>query len=71
MHGWSTFASRMNHWHIQTHKTHHGPNMGEATTFPFIIFSVISQGNYIHMSFCPRTPKLEVSKFPKLGFPTF
>ncbi len=24
----------MNHRQIRTHKTHHGPNLGEATTFP-------------------------------------
>jgi hypothetical protein len=49
------------------HKTHHGPNLGEATTFPFIVFSLLGHGAYTHMSFCLRTPKLGVLKFSKLG----
>jgi hypothetical protein len=48
----------MNHEHAQIHKTHHGPNLGEATTFPFIIFFVISHEGCIHMSFCPGIPNL-------------
>jgi hypothetical protein len=56
----------MNHKHTQTHKVHHGPNLGEATTFPLIVFFVISHGGYIQMSFFPKTPKLRILKFPKL-----
>jgi hypothetical protein len=41
------------------HKTHHGPNLGEATTFPFIVSSAILHGGHIQMAFCPRTPKWE------------
>jgi hypothetical protein len=41
---------------------------GEVTTFPLIILSMISHRGYIQMSFCPRIPKLGVSKFWKLGF---
>ncbi len=41
---------------------------GEATTFPLIIFFVPSHMAYTRMSFCLKTPKLGVSKFPKLGF---
>ncbi len=32
--GWNTFGAQMNHRHTQTHKTHHDPNLKEATTFP-------------------------------------
>ncbi len=60
----------MNHKHTQIHKTHHNLDLGEATTFPLIVFSVISHRGYIQMSFCLGIPKLGVSKFPKLGVPT-
>jgi hypothetical protein len=43
------------------------PDLREATTFPFYVFSMISHGGCIQMSFCPGTPKLGVSKFSKLG----
>ncbi len=42
-----------------THKTHHGPNSGEATTFPHIVFSATLRGGYIQMALFPETPKLE------------
>jgi hypothetical protein len=70
VHNWSTFSARTSHMHTQTHKTHHGPNLGEVTTFPLIIFFVISHRGCIQMSFCPQTPNLGVSKFPKLGLLT-
>jgi hypothetical protein len=59
----------VNHGHTQTHKTHHDLNLEEATTFPLIVFSMINHGGYIQMSFCPKTPKLGVPKFSKLGLP--
>jgi hypothetical protein len=67
MHSWITFGARMNHGHTWTHKTHHGPNLGEATTFPLILFSVISHKGCTQMSFCLGIPKLGVPKFSKLG----
>jgi hypothetical protein len=42
-----------------THKTHHGPDSGEATTFPHIVFSATLCGGYIQMALFPQTPKLE------------
>ncbi len=47
MHSWSTFGAWTNHGHTQTHKTHHGPNLKEATNLPLIIFFVINHGGYI------------------------
>jgi len=41
------------------HKTHHGPDLGETTTFPHIIFSTAPCGSYIRMALFPGTPKLE------------
>jgi hypothetical protein len=61
----------MSNVHTQIHKTHHGSDKGEATTFPLIVFSVINHGGYIQMSFCPRALKLGVPKFPELGHLAF
>jgi len=41
------------------HKTYHGPNSGEATTFPHIVLSAPLHGDYIQMALFPETPKLE------------
>jgi hypothetical protein len=43
------------------------PGLGEATTFPLTLFYVSGHGANTQMSFCPRTPKLGIPKFPKLG----
>jgi hypothetical protein len=45
---WSTFVAQMNHGHTQIHKTHHDLNLGEAITFPLIVFSMINHNNNIH-----------------------
>jgi hypothetical protein len=41
------------------HKTHHGLDSGEVTTFPHIVFSAPHFGDYIQMALFPGTPKLE------------
>ncbi len=46
------------------HKTHHGPDSGEATTFPHIVFSAAPRGGYIQMALFPGTPKLESRNYP-------
>jgi hypothetical protein len=38
MHSYITFNAWTSHEHTQTHKIHHDPNLGEANTFPYIIF---------------------------------
>jgi hypothetical protein len=65
MHSWSTFGARMSHGHIETHKIHHDLDSREATTFPLIVFFVISHGA---TSFCLKN--LGIPKFPKLGLLT-
>jgi hypothetical protein len=35
----------------------HGPDLGEATTFPLIVYSVPLHEAHIQMAFYPRTPK--------------
>ncbi len=42
-----------------THKTHHGPDLREATTFPLIVYSAPLHRGHIQMAFCPGTPKRE------------
>jgi len=61
MRSWNTFGARTNHGQIQIHKTHHGSDLGEATTFPLIIYFVPGHGTSTQMSFC---------QIPKVGTPT-
>ncbi len=61
----------MSHGHTRTHKIHHGLDLGEAITFPLILFFVIGHMGCIQMSFCLGIPKLEVPKFLKLGLLAF
>jgi hypothetical protein len=42
------FGARTRHEQTWTHKIHHGPDLGEATTFPFIIFFVPGHKANIH-----------------------
>ncbi len=46
------------------YKTHNGPDTGEATTFPHIVFSTL-RGGYIQMALFPGTPKLESQNCPE------
>jgi len=47
------------------HETHHGPDSGEATTFPHIVFSTPRFKDYIEMALFPGTPKLESRNCPE------
>jgi hypothetical protein len=47
------------------HKTHHGPDSGEAMGFPHIVFFATFHGDYIQMALFPGTPKLESRNCPK------
>ncbi len=47
------------------HKTHHGLDSGEATTFPHIVFSASLCWGYIQMALFPGTPKLESQNCPE------
>jgi hypothetical protein len=59
VHNWSTFGERTSHGQTQIHKTHHGLDLGEAISFPIIVFSMLGHETSTQMSFCPETPKLE------------
>ncbi len=47
-----------------THKTHHGPDSREATTFPHIVFSTLLRGGYIQMALFPRLPSWSPETIP-------
>jgi hypothetical protein len=53
------FGAQMNHEQIWTHKTHHGPNLGETITFPLRVYFVSGYRNNTQMSFCLETPRWE------------
>jgi hypothetical protein len=59
MHSSNTFGVRTRHGQPRTHKTHHSPDLGEATTFLLIVLSAILHKGHIQMAFCPGTPKWE------------
>jgi hypothetical protein len=59
VHGCNIFGVRTNHGQIQTNKSHHNPNLGEAITFPLIVYSMANHRTKIQMTFCPGTPKWE------------
>jgi hypothetical protein len=69
MHSWNTFDARMNHGHTRTHKTHHGLDMGESTTFPLIVFSMHGHGACTQMSFYVCT-QIESPDIFEIGIPT-
>ncbi len=56
VHNWSTFGAKTNHGQIRTHKTHHGPDLGEAPTFPLIVYFVPGHRISTQMSFCFMIP---------------
>jgi hypothetical protein len=55
----------------RTHLTHHGPDSGEATTFPHIVFSALLRRTRIQMTFIPGTPKEESRNCPDLDSQDF
>jgi hypothetical protein len=52
------------HGLTQTHMTHHSPDLGEATTFPLIVFSAVLRRGYIQVVLYPGTPKLKSRNCP-------
>jgi hypothetical protein len=71
VHSLNTFGARTNHEQIRTHKTHHDPDLGEATTFPLIVYSVLLHEAHIQMTFCPKIPKWESQNFQSWDFRDF
>jgi hypothetical protein len=59
VHNLNIFGAWMSHEQTQTHKTHHSLDLGEATTFPLIVYFVPCHGTSTQMAFCHATPKWE------------
>jgi hypothetical protein len=59
MHSWNILGARTSHEQTQIYKTHHGPNLGEATTFPLMVYFVPLHEAHIQMAFCLKTPMWE------------
>ncbi len=51
----------------RTHKTHHGPDLGEATTFPLIVYSTPLHMAHIQMVFLSQDSQVGILKLPRLG----
>jgi hypothetical protein len=49
----------------RTHNTHHGPDLGEATTFPLIVFFMLGHGANTKCHFVPGLPN-ESPEIPKI-----
>jgi hypothetical protein len=56
MHSWNLFGAWTSHGQTQIHKIHHDLDLGEATTFPLIVYYVFGHRTNTQMSFCPGTP---------------
>jgi len=65
---WSTIGVKMNHEQIRIHKTHHDSDLGEATTFPLIVYYVLLHEVHIQMAFCLETLKWESRNCRNLSF---
>jgi hypothetical protein len=69
MHILSIFGARTNHRQTRTHKIHHNLDLGEATTFPLIVYSMPFCKAHIQMAFCLGTPKFSKLDFREFGAP--
>ncbi len=67
----NTFGARTSHKQTQTHKTHNNLDLGEATTFPLIIYSVLGHRTSTQISFCFGTPKWEFRNSQSWDFCNF
>ncbi len=66
MHSLSTFGVRTSHGQTQTHKIHHNPDLGEATTFPLIVYCVAFHEAHIQMAFVLGLPNGSL-EIPRVG----
>jgi hypothetical protein len=67
MHSLSIFGVRTRPRETQIHKTQHGPNLVESTTFPLIVYYVPFHKAHIQMAFCGNPKILKVGVPATLG----
>jgi hypothetical protein len=60
------FGVGTNHGLTRTHMTHHGPDLGDATTILPIVYSAFAHGSGIRMALFPETPEVESRNCPGL-----
>jgi len=70
MHSWNIFGVMIRHEQTWIHKTHHGSNLGEATTFPLILYYVPLHEAHIQMAFFVLRLPNGSPEIPKVGTPT-
>jgi hypothetical protein len=71
IHIWNILGVGTNHGQPWIHLTHHGPDSGEAITFPHIIFFALLRRTHTRMVLCPGTPKVESQNCPGLDSRNF
>ncbi len=71
MHRWNIFGAWTSHGQTRTHKTHHGLDLGEATTFSLIVFFYAWPWDNYPNVILSQDSQVEVLKFPKLGLSRF
>jgi hypothetical protein len=57
MHNLNTFGARTNHGETWLYKTHHNLDLGETTTFPLIVYSMLGHKTSNQMAFCLEIPQ--------------
>jgi hypothetical protein len=67
VHSWNIFGVMTSHGQTQTHKTHHGLDLGESITFPLIVYSMVGHRTSIQMAFVSGLPSGS-PKISHLGF---
>ncbi len=65
----STFGVGTSHGQPWTRLIHNGPNLGEATTFPHMVYSALFRHTYIRMVLFSRDSKNGVPKLSQFGLP--
>jgi hypothetical protein len=68
MHDKNTFGVKTSHGQTRTYKTHHGLDLGEATTFPLIVYFVLGHKTSTQMSFVLGLPSVS-PEIPTIGTP--
>ncbi len=48
------------------HKIHHGPDSGDATTIPHVVYSATLRRTYIQVAQIPGTPEMESRWSPEI-----
>jgi hypothetical protein len=67
MHNWNIFGVLTSHRQTRTHKTHHGPDLGEAITFPLFMPSNRAYTQNVILSWDSQVGIFEIPKIKTLA----